>query len=89
MVFSSRENLPRIKDGAYMINIHDKQNKEAHWVSLFIDKNTAVYFDSSEIEYTSQEELSKIKDKSITQRIYRIQSEESVICRFYYIAFLE
>ena len=47
----SRDNLPRIKDGAYVINLDDKQNKETHWVSLFIDKNTAVYFDSFRTEY--------------------------------------
>ena len=35
----SRDSLPRIKDGAYDINIDDKKSKEAHWVSLFIDKN--------------------------------------------------
>ena len=39
----SRNNLPRIKDGAYAINLHDKNSKGAHWVSLFIDRNTAVY----------------------------------------------
>ena len=37
----SRHNLPRIKDGAYIINLDDKQSKETHWVSLLIDKNTA------------------------------------------------
>ena len=44
-------NLPRIKDGAYIINLHDKNSKTTHWVSLFIDKNKAVYFDSFGIEY--------------------------------------
>ena len=30
IVFFSRENSPRIKDGAYVINLHDKQRKEIH-----------------------------------------------------------
>ena len=34
-----------------MINLNDKQCKGTHWVSLFIDINTAVYLDYSEIEY--------------------------------------
>ena len=38
-----RSNLPKIKDGAYVINVDDKKK---NWVSLFIDKNLAVYFDS-------------------------------------------
>ena len=45
MVFS-RNNLPRIKDGLYAINHDDKNSKGTNWVSLFIDKNTTIYFDS-------------------------------------------
>ena len=56
------------------------------WVLLFIDKNMAVYLDSFGIEYIPQELLSKIKDKSITQNIFRIQGDDSVICGFYCIA---
>ena len=39
---SSKNNLPRIKNGAYVINLDDKNSKGIHWVSLLIDKNTAV-----------------------------------------------
>ena len=42
----SRNNLPIIIDGAYVINLDGKNSKGTHWVSLFIDRNTAVYFDS-------------------------------------------
>ena len=59
----SKGNLPRIKDGAYEINLDDKQRKETRWVSLFINKDKAVYFDSFGIEYIPEEELNKIKDK--------------------------
>ena len=68
----SRNNLPRIKDRAYIINLEDKNNKGTHWVSFFINKITAVYFDSFGIEYVSQEVLNKIKDKSISHNIFRI-----------------
>ena len=50
----SRNNLPRIKDGAYIIKLDDKNSKGTHWISLFIDRNAAVYFESFEIEYISQ-----------------------------------
>ena len=39
------------KDGAYVINLDDKHSTERHYVSLFIDKNTAVYFNSFGVEY--------------------------------------
>ena len=85
----SRNNLPRIKDGAYVINLDDKKSKETNWISLFIDRNTALHFDSFGIEYIPQEVLSKIKDKSITHNIFRIQDNESIMCGFYCIAFIE
>ena len=37
--------MPRIKDGAYVMNLDDKNSKGTHLVSLFVERNTAVYFD--------------------------------------------
>ena len=34
-----------------MINLDNKKSNETHWDSLFIDRNTAVYFDFFRIEY--------------------------------------
>ena len=85
----SRSSLLRIKDGAYVVNLDDKNIKGAHWVSLFIDRNLAVCFDSFGIEYTPYEVFNKIKDKSITHNIIRIQDNESIMCEFYWIAFIE
>ena len=72
-----------------MINLDDKKSKETHWVSLFIDRNTAVYFDSFGTEYIPQEVLNKIKDKSVIHNIFRIQDNESIMCKFYCIVFVE
>ena len=84
-----RDNLPRIKDEAYVINLDDKKSKGKHWVSLFFDRNTAVYFDSFGIEYSLQEILSKSKDKSITHNLFIIQDDDSIMCRLYCTAFME
>ena len=73
MVFFSRNNLPRIKDGASVINLDDKNSKRTHWVSSFVNKKTAVYVDSYEIEYIPQEVLNKIKDETITHNIFKIR----------------
>ena len=66
----------------YVINLDDRQSKGRHWVSLFIDRNTAVHFDFFGIEYIPQEVLNKIKDKSITHNIFRIQDDDSVMYGF-------
>ena len=63
--------------------------KKTHWVSLFINKNITVYFDSFGIEYIPQEVLNEIRDKSITHNMVRIQDDKSIMCRFYWIAFIE
>ena len=89
IAFSSRNNFPNIKDGAYVINLDDKNSTGTHWVPLFIDRNTAVYFDSFGIEYIPLDALNKIGDKSITHNIFRMQDDESIMCRFYCIAFIE
>ena len=33
----SSDNLLRVKEGAYVINLGDKQSNGKHWISLFID----------------------------------------------------
>ena len=63
--------------------------KGTHWVSLFIDNNLALYFDYFGTGYIPQEVLNKIRDKSITHNIFRIQANKSVMCGFYCMAFIE
>ena len=45
--------------------------------------------DSFGIEYIPQEVLNKIRDKSITHNKFRIESDDSIMCGFYCIAFIE
>ena len=89
MTLFSINNLPKIKDGAYVINLNDKNSKGTHWVSLFTDRNLDVYFDFFGIDYIPQEVLNKDKNKSTTHNIFRIQDNESIMCRFNCIAFIE
>ena len=88
MAFFHKNNLPRTNDAAYIINFDDKNSKEAQWVSLFIDKTLAVYFNAFEIESISQEVLIKIRGKSFTHNIFRIQENESIMCGFYCVTFI-
>ena len=41
------------------------------------------------IEYIPQEVVNKIKDKSISHNIFRTQDDDSIMCGFYCIAFIE
>ena len=88
IIFSS-DNLRRIKDGAYVTNFDAKQSQGTHWFSLFIERNTTVYFGSFGNENITQEVLNKIKNKFLTHYIFTIQSDDSNLCRFRCIAFIE
>ena len=40
----SRDNLPKIKDGAYVINLDEYSDIGIHWVALYVHNNVT-YFD--------------------------------------------
>ena len=48
-----------------------------------------MYFHYFGIEYIPQDVLNKIKDKSITHNIFRIQDNQPIMSGFYCIAFIE
>ena len=73
----------------HMPKISVKKSKRKHWVSLFFDKIIAVYFDFFGTEYILLEVLSKIKGKSITDNMFRIQDNDTIMCEFYCITFIE
>ena len=43
----SRNNLPKINDGAYVINLDKLKSIRTHWIALYMNCNYATYFDSS------------------------------------------
>ena len=85
----TRDNLPRVNDGVYVILLNDKQSKRMHSVSLYLDWNTAVHFNSFGNEYILQEVISTTKNESITHSIIRIQDSDSILRRFNCIAFIK
>ena len=73
----------------YVINLDSKQGKGTCRVSLFIDRNRAVPFDTLRIEHILPEVLNKIRDKSITHNIFRIQDDDSIMYGFHFTTFIE
>ena len=52
----SRDNLPGIKDGAYVINLDEYSDIGTHWVSLWVyNGNNVTYFDSFGVEHIPKE----------------------------------
>ena len=48
-----------------------------------------IFFLGGGFKYILKEVLSKIKEKSLTRNIFRIEHDDSIICVFYCIAFIE
>ena len=51
----SRDNLPKIKDGAYVINVDEYSDIGTHWVALYVQNNNVIYFDFFGVEYIPKE----------------------------------
>ena len=46
----SRDNLQKIKDGAYVINLDEYSDIGTHWVALHVQNKYITYFDSFRVE---------------------------------------
>ena len=57
----SRNNLPKVKDGAYVINLDEFKSKGNHWIALYANGNNkrisynSIYFDRSGVEHIPEE----------------------------------
>ena len=77
----SRNNLPKkTKDGAYVINLDEYKNVGTHWIALFCNKNTAIYFDSFSVEHIPKEIKKIIENKNIKANIFRVKKNDSIMC---------
>ena len=86
----SRNNLPKkIKDGAYVINLDEYADVGTHWIALFCNRNEIVYFDSFGVEHIPEEIKEFIGNKNIKANIFRIQENNSVMCGYFCIGFID
>ena len=87
--FFSRDNLPNsIKNGAYVTNLDEYHDIGTHWVALYVNNKTIIYFDSFGVEYNPREIMKFIARKKIITNIYRIQAYDSIMCGYFCIGFI-
>ena len=86
----SRYNLPKkIKDEAYVINLDEHGDTGTHWIPLFRKKSETGYFDSFGVEHVSEEIEKFIGNKNIKANIFRVQANNSVMCGYFCIGFID
>ena len=84
-----RNNLPKIKDGAHVINLDEYKSTGTHWITLYVNNNNVTYFDSFGVEHIQKEIRKFIGNKNIITNIYRIQACNSIMCGYFCIGFID
>ena len=51
----SKDNLPKIKNGAFVVNYDEYSGVGLHWITLYILNNNVTYFDSFGVEHIPKE----------------------------------
>ena len=88
-VFSRNNLLKKIKVGAYVINLYEYADIGTHWIALFCNRNEIVYFDSFGVEHVPEEIKEFIGNKNIKANIFRVQANNSVMCGYFCIGFID
>ena len=86
----SRNNLPKkVKDGAYIINLDEYVDVGMHWIALFCNRSETVHFDSFGVEHVPEEIKKFIEHNNIKANIFRVQANNSVMCSYFCIGFID
>ena len=82
---SSKNNLPKIKDGAYVTHLDEYISIGTHRIALYVHNNNTTYFGSFRFEHIPKE----IRSKTIITNVYRIQAYNSIIREYFCIGFID
>ena len=86
----SRNNTPQnIQDGANVVNLDEYADVGTHWITLFCNRNEIVYFDSFGVEHVPEEIKEFVGNKNIKANIFRVQANNSVMCGYFCIGFID
>ena len=85
----SRDNLSKIKDGAYVINLDEYSDIGTHWVALYAQNNDVTHFDSFGVEHIPKEIKTFVGNTNIETNIFRIQASDSIMCGYFCIGFID
>ena len=81
--------LKKIKDGAFVINLDKYGDVGTPWIALYVSDNEIIYFDSSAVEYVPKEIKKFIVHKNIKTNIFRLQANNSIMCGYFCIGFMD
>ena len=72
----------------YVINLDEYADDSTHWIDLY-GHTEIIYFDSLGVEHVPKEIEISIGYKSIKTNIFRIQANNSIMCGYFCIGFID
>ena len=78
-----------IKNAAYVINFNEYADVGTPWIALYVKNNEVIYFDSLGVENIPKEIKKFTGIKSIKTNIFRIQADNSIMCGYFCIGFID
>ena len=81
--------LKKIKNWAYLISLDEYADVGTHWIALFFMKSEIVYFNNFGVEHVPEEIKEFIRNKNIKSNIFRIQSNNSIMCGCFCTGFID
>ena len=84
----SRNNLSKIKDGAYTKNLDEYESIGTHWIGLYVNDKNVTCFESFGVEYIPNE-VRQFIENNIIRNIYIIQAYDSIKYRHFCIGFID
>ena len=84
----SRNNLPKIKDGVYIINLDEYKSIGTCWIGLYVNGNNAMYFYNFGVQCIPKQIKKFMGNKKITKNICRTQAYDSIMCGYFCIGFI-
>ena len=87
--FYARNNLSKIKDGAYIINLDEYESIGNHWIVLYVNDNNVSYSNSFGVEHILKEIKKFIENKNVISNIYRVQAYDSRIFGCFCTGFID
>ena len=88
--FYSADNLPKLEDRAYVINLDEYSDIGTHWVAFPMQNNyDFTYFDSFGVEHIPKEVKIFLGNKNLKTNFFRIQAYDSIMCGYFCIGFID
>ena len=78
-----------IKNEAYVINLDEYADVGTHWIALYVKNIEIIYFDSVGVEHVPKVIKKIIGHKSIKINGFRIQANNSTMCVYFCVGFID